>query len=78
MGIDFYHGLRTDFGYRVILNAGSYPLNFYQPFASLTIPLQNHLSLRTHWQYFGYRENGGSSLQDYRAHLLTIGLAYSR
>jgi hypothetical protein len=77
MGIGIYHGLRTDFGYRVILNAGSFPLNFYQPFASLSIPLPNHFTIRTNWQYFGYNEKG-TNLQDYRTHLITIGLAYSR
>jgi hypothetical protein len=77
MGIGIYHGLRTDFGYRVILNAGSFPLNFYQPFASLSIPLPDHFTIRTNWQYFGYNEKG-TNLQDYRTHLITIGLAYSR
>lgn len=77
MGVDFYHGLRTDLGYRVILNAGSYPLNYYQPYASLTIPLQNHFAIKSQWQYYGYNEKG-TNLQDYRTHLVTIGLAFSR
>ncbi len=77
IGIGIYRGWRTDFGYRVILNAGSFPLNFYQPFASMSIPLQNHLAVKTSWQYFGYNEKG-TNLQDYRTHMVTIGLAYSR
>ncbi len=77
MGVSFYRGLRTDFGYRVILNAGSFPLNYYQPFASMSVPLRNHFAIKTYWQYFGYTEKG-SSLQDFRTHMVTIGLAYSR
>ena len=77
MGIDIYHGLRTDFGYRVILNAGSFPLNYCQPFASLSVPLRNHFAIKTYWQYFGYNEKG-TDLQDFRTHLVTIGIAYSR
>jgi hypothetical protein len=77
MGIGIYRGLRTDLGYRVILNAGSFPLNFYQPFASLSIPLPSHFAIKTSWQYFGYNERG-TSLQDYRTHIITVGLAFSR
>jgi len=77
MGIGIYKGWRTDLGYRVILNAGSFPLNFYQPFASMTIPLRNHIAFKTSWQYYGYNEKG-TSLQDYRTHMVTISLAYSR
>ncbi len=77
MGIGIYRGWRTDFGYRVLLNAGSYPLNFYQPFASMTVPLHGGLSVKSSWQYYGYTEKG-TGLQDYRTHMVTIGLAYSR
>jgi len=76
LGIVIYRGSRFEMGYRGVLNAGSYPLNYHQPFASLSIPLQNHLAVKTYWQYFGYNEKG-VSLQDYRTHLLTISLAYS-
>jgi hypothetical protein len=76
IGFDVYRGARLDFGYRAILNLGSYPLNFHQPYASFSIPLPNRLTWRTNWQYFGYNEKG-AALQDYRGHLLTFSLAYS-
>ncbi len=76
LGLQIYRGNRVEFGYRAILNLGSYPLNYHQPFASLSIPLPNHLTWRTNWQYFGYNEKV-ASLQDYRGHLITFSLAYS-
>ena len=77
LGIDFYHGLRTDLGYRVILSAGSFPLNYYQPFASLTIPLRGHIAVKASWQYFGYNEKG-TSVEDFRTHMLTLSLVFAR
>jgi hypothetical protein len=76
IGVGLYRGSRVDFGYRGILNLGSYPLNYHQPFASITVPMQNGLAFRTYWQYFGYNEKG-FSLQDHRTHLVTFSLAYS-
>jgi hypothetical protein len=76
VGIGVYRGSRIDLGYRGIINSGSYPLNYHQPFASLTVPLENHLAFKTYWQYFGYNEKG-LSLQDHRTHLVTFSLAYS-
>jgi len=71
-------GARFDFGYRGIANEGTFPLTYHQPFASLTIPLQSHLALKSYWQYFGYNEKRAVGLQDYRTHILTLGLAFSR
>ncbi len=76
VSIGIYRGTKIDFGYRGILNVGSFPLNYHQPFASVSIPLQYHLAFKTSWQYFGYNEKG-SAVQDYRAHLVMFGLAYS-
>jgi len=76
LGIDLYKGSRFDFGYRGILSSGSYPLNYHQPFANLTIPLHRNLAWKAYWQYFGYNEKG-ASIQDYRGHLLTFALALS-
>jgi hypothetical protein len=76
MGVGIYRGWRTDFGYRAILNAGSFPLSYYQPFAIMSVPLPSHLAFKTYWQYFGYNEKG-TSLQDYRGHMVTFSLAYS-
>jgi len=72
---ELYRGIKIDFGYHGILNVGSYPLNYHQPYASLTLPLGNHLAFKHSWQYFGYNEKG-LSLQDNRTHLMTFSLAY--
>jgi hypothetical protein len=76
MSLGIYHGIKADFGYRGILNLGSYPLNYHQPFASLTLPLGHRLALKPSWQYFGYHEKAGSTLQDNRTHLVTFAIAY--
>ncbi len=75
-GVDFYKGLRADGGVRTILNAGDFPLNYYQPFASLTVPLPGRLAFKTLWQDFGYNEKN-SDIQDHRTHLFSFSLAYS-
>ena len=72
-----YRGSKVEFGYHGILNIGSFPLNYHQPFAAVTIPLPEHMAFRTYWQYYGYNEIG-SNLQDNRTHLVTISLAYQR
>jgi hypothetical protein len=77
LGIDFYKGLRADIGLRAILNAGDFPLKYYQPFASITVPLRNGLAVRTMWQDFAYNESN-STLQDFRTQLYTFSLIYSR
>ncbi len=76
VGIGVYRGSRLDLGYRGILSSGSYPLNYHQPYASLYIPLRNHLAVRTNWQYYGYNEKS-VGLQDWRGHLVTVSLALS-
>lgn len=76
MSLGLFRGIRFDVGYRGILNMGTFPLNYHQPNASLLVPLNKQLAFKTSWQYFGYREKGGSTLQDNRTHLLTFSLAY--
>jgi hypothetical protein len=77
LGVGVYRGARIDFGYRGIHNFGNLPLQYHQPFASVTIPFHNRLSLRTHWQYFGYNEKLTPGFDDHRTHLVTLSLAYS-
>ncbi len=71
-----YQGIRFDLGYRGILNLGSFPLNYHQPYASVFFPLNKHLGFKHSWQYFDYHEKGGSTLQDNRTHLMTFSLTY--
>ena len=86
MGVGIYRGSRIDFGYRGIFNGGTAPLNFHQPFAELTVPLQHRLAFKTYWQYFGYNEKApftGTMIdrdprgfQDFHTHLVTFSVAY--
>jgi hypothetical protein len=66
----------VDFGYRGISSAGSFPLNYHQPFASISIPLPGRMTWRTGWQYYGYNEKG-ANLQDHRNHLVTASIVYA-
>ncbi len=77
LSLGLYRGSKIDFGYRGLLNVGSFPLNYHQPFADVSIPLPNHMAIKTSWLYFGYNEKG-SSAQDFRTHLVTFALAYMR
>ncbi len=78
LGIDIYRGIRSDVGLRAILNAGDLPFNYYQPFASLTIPIpRTGVAFKTYWQNFGYNEKN-SDILDHRTHLFTFSLAFSR
>jgi hypothetical protein len=75
-GIGIYRGSRVEFGYRGILNIGSYPLNYHQPFASLTIPLGGHFAYKTYWQYYDYNDKV-FQFQGFRRNLVTFALAYN-
>jgi hypothetical protein len=75
LGFNLYHGSRLDFGYRGILSTGNLPLNYHQPWATFLLPFPAHFALKTYWQYYGYNEKT-SSLQDYRGHLVTVGIVY--
>jgi hypothetical protein len=76
VGVGLYRGSRFDFGYRGIYSTGSYPLNYHQPYAQLTVPLHNHLAVKGYWQYHDYNQKG-LSLQSYHANLATVSLVVS-
>lgn len=75
-GIGIYRGSRLEFGYRGILNVGSLPLQYHQPFAGLTIPIAGHFAYKTYWQWYGYNEKN-SNVQDFRRHIVVFSLAYN-
>jgi hypothetical protein len=76
LGVGLYRGSRIDLGYRGIYSTGSYPLNYHQPYAQVTIPLHNHLAVKAYWQYYDYNQKA-MSLQSYHSNLVTISLAFS-
>jgi hypothetical protein len=76
MDVTFYKDLRAGFGYRLVNSSGSFPINFRRPYARLSIPLREYLSLNLAYQHYGYNERG-RSVQDYRANTLTTSLRLS-
>ncbi len=79
VGLTVYKGIKTEFGYRGIINKGTYPLEFHQPYASLWLPLKGGLAFKPTWQYFGfnYRQDP-FKFQNYQTHLFTFALVFSR
>lgn len=67
---------RLRFGYNLVNTSGSFPLNFHRPFAALSIPVRERVSLKVGYEYYGYNERG-RSVQDYRANLVTTSLKFS-
>lgn len=60
-------------GYGVINSKGTFPLNYHQPRARLSLDLHRRLSWIASWGWYGYNEKG-VAIQDYRAHLLSSSL----
>ncbi len=65
------------FGGSLLISSGSRPTTYYQPEAKLFIPTSKHLALFGEWRYFGYGE-AFYLYEGFRAHLLSVGLRYSR
>lgn len=60
-----------------IVSSGSRATNYYQPLATLWLPMGKHMNWFTEWRYYGY----GEALylyEGFRTHLVTTGLRYSR
>jgi hypothetical protein len=77
LAFELLRGIRTELGYRGVLNGGDRPLDYHQPFASVAIPIGKRLVWKAYWQYLGYNERW-TGLEDHRAHLVTFALAYLR
>ena len=78
LAIGVYRGSKIELGYRGILNRGSFPLDYHQPYASLWIPVGHGMAFKPNWQYFDYKENLFGGLESYKTHLVTFALIYSR
>jgi hypothetical protein len=59
------------------ISSGSRPTSYYQPLATLWLPLGKHVSWFTQWTYYGYGE-AFYLYEGFRAHLVTTGLRISR
>ncbi len=77
MGVGIYRGTKLEMGYRGIINRGTVPIDYHQPYASLWLPLGHNLAFKPSWQFLQYSEKL-SDLEDYKTHLMTFSLVYSR
>jgi len=64
-------------GGAAVLTAGSRPTNYYQPTARLVVPMTKRVGLFGEWRYYGLGE-AYYGYESFRAHLLTVGLRYTR
>ena len=58
-------------------SSGSRPSRYYQPVATLWLPLRKNLKWYTEWQYYGYGE-AFYLYEGFRSHLVTTGLRWTR
>jgi hypothetical protein len=78
LALTIYHGNKIELGYRGIINRGTYPIDYHQPYASLWIPLgSSKLAFKPTWQYYRYIQKLGT-LENYQTNLVTLSLVYSR
>lgn len=77
MAIGIYKGSKVELGYRGVINRGTFPIEFHQPYASLWIPMGRYLALKPSWQYFGYSQTL-FGLENYQTHMVTFSLVYTR
>lgn len=64
-------------GGAAVLTSGSRPTTYYQPAAKLTAPLTTNVALFGEWRYYGFGELF-YQYESFRAHLVTVGLRFTR
>lgn len=69
--------LKMTAGGSLFVSSGSRPTRYYQPLASLWLPLGKHVNWFAEWRYYGYGETF-YLYEGFRSHLVTTGLRFSR
>lgn len=64
-------------GGSAVLTSGSNPTTYYQPTAKIVAPISKGVAFLGEWQYYGFGEVF-YQYQSFRAHLVTVGLRFSR
>ncbi|MBP1595893.1 MAG: hypothetical protein H6Q05_1270 [Acidobacteria bacterium] len=77
MGIGIYRGSKVEMGYRGIISRGTAPIELHQPFLSILVPLGGGMAFKPTWQYYGYSDTLFNQ-QNFKTHLVTFALVYSR
>jgi hypothetical protein len=70
-------GARLNVGGSLLVSDGTHPTRFYQPRAELVIPLREKLGWTTEWRWYGYRQESAPAREDFRSHLLAVGLRWT-
>ncbi len=72
-----YSKATLTFGGSLFISAGSRATRFYQPMGRLSIPIQNHVSWNSEWQWYGYGEQL-FQFEGFRTHIFMTGLKVTR
>jgi hypothetical protein len=72
-----YSKAKLTFGGSLFISSGSRPSRYYQPLARLSVPIQNHVSWNTEWQWYGYGEQF-YLFEGFRTHIFMTGLRLSK
>lgn len=64
-------------GGAAVLTSGSNPTKYYQPTVKFTAPFSKKVAAFGEWRYYGFGELF-YQYQSFRAHLITVGLRYTR
>ncbi|MEP6715807.1 MAG: hypothetical protein ABJC09_09535 [Terriglobia bacterium] len=64
-------------GGAAVITTGSRPTTDYQPTARLTAPLTKNVAAFGEWRYYGFGESF-YQYESFRAHLVTVGLRFTR
>jgi hypothetical protein len=76
MNVKLPHAKLTAGG-SLFISSGSRPTSYYQPVATLWVPLSKRVSWFGDWRYYGYGE-AFYLYEGFRAHTVTTGLRFSR
>ena len=72
-----YAKAKLTFGGSLFISSGSRPTRYYQPLARLAVPINNHVSWNTEWQWYGYGESF-YLYEGFRTHIFMTGVKVTR
>jgi hypothetical protein len=68
---------KLSLGGSLFISSGSRPTSYYQPVATLWLPMGKHVAWFADWRYYGYGE-AFYLYEGFHTHILTTGLRFSR
>ena len=70
-------GPKLSAGGSFFISSGSEPTSYFQPLATLWLPISKNINWFTEWRYYGYGE-AFNLYEGFRSHLVTTGLRFNR